>query len=74
MAKTSRKIECDKIIELYNNGESMNSIAKKLNTYATTVKRMLEKEGIKIRHDVKKNRYVICKRRRKTNRMGKSAR
>lgn len=41
------------IINSYLSGESMNSLAKKYDTYATTVKRILEKNNIPLRHDDK---------------------
>ena len=41
-----------KIIEAYNNGQSMNSIAKEYNTYATSIKRILKKNHVELRHDV----------------------
>jgi len=43
-----------KIINDYNNGKSMNSIAKKYNTYATTIKRTLTKYNVELRHDARK--------------------
>lgn len=48
------KIDYEAIIEAYNNGESMNSIARAFGTYATSVKRILEREGIDLRHDGRK--------------------
>lgn len=41
----------DAIIEAYNSGESLNSIAKKYNTYATTIKRILERNSIDSGHN-----------------------
>lgn len=41
------------IINAYNNGQSMNSIASTYNTYAISIRRLLEKEGIPLRHDAK---------------------
>jgi hypothetical protein len=41
------------IIEAYNEGKSMNAIAKYFGTYAATVKRILEKNNIELRHDAK---------------------
>ena len=54
------KINNEAIIEAYNNGESLNSIAKRFGTYATTIKRILEKNNIELRHDASKegNLYV----------------
>ncbi len=48
------KIDNKAIIEAYENGESMNSIARAFGTYATTVKRVLEKHGVELRHDERK--------------------
>lgn len=48
------KVEESKIIEAYNRGESMNAIAKKFHIYATSVKRILERNHIELRHDVKR--------------------
>ena len=45
------KVENQTVIDAYNNGESMNSIARAFGIYATTVKRILEKEGVDLRHD-----------------------
>lgn len=45
------KIDDRTIIDAYNSGESMNAIAKAFGTYATTVKRVLEKNNVKLRHD-----------------------
>ena len=40
------KLDSKTLIEDYNNGESMTAIAKKFHTYPTSIKRILEKEGI----------------------------
>lgn len=48
------RLNSDKIIELYNNGQSMTTIARELHTYATSVKRVLERHGIELRHDAKR--------------------
>lgn len=45
------KIDYKAIIEAYNNGQSLNAIAKAFGTYPTSVKRVLEREGIELRHD-----------------------
>ena len=49
-----KELDKDKIIEAYNNGQSLTSIAKDLHTYATSVRRVLERYGIELRHDSKK--------------------
>ena len=45
------KLDDSAIINAYTNGQSMNSIARDFNTYATSIKRILEKNHIKLRHD-----------------------
>lgn len=46
------EIDSNILIEEYNNGKSINSIAKKFGIYPTTVARVLEKNNIELRHDV----------------------
>lgn len=48
------RLEEDKIIEAYNNGESMNAIAKEFHTYATSVRRILARNNVELRHDTKR--------------------
>lgn len=45
------KIDNQAIIDAYKNGQSLNAIARAFGTYATTVKRVLEKNGVELRHD-----------------------
>lgn len=45
------KIDNQAIIDAYKNGQSLNAIARVFGTYATTVKRVLEKNGVELRHD-----------------------
>lgn len=45
------KINNQAIIDAYKNGQSLNAIARAFGTYATTVKRVLEKNGVELRHD-----------------------
>lgn len=45
------KIDNQAIIDAYKNGQSLNAIARAFSTYATTVKRVLEKNGVELRHD-----------------------
>lgn len=47
------KIDYEAIIKAYNNGESMNSIARAFGTYTTTIKRILEKNDVELRHDTR---------------------
>lgn len=48
------KIETSAIIEAYENGQSINSIAKVFGTYPTSIKRVLERNSVKLRHDSRK--------------------
>lgn len=48
------KIHTEKLIQAYKDGESMNAIANVFGTHATTIKRILEKNNIELRHDRKK--------------------
>ncbi len=48
------KVADETIIKAYKDGESMGSIARAFGTYATTVKRILEKNGVELRHDEKR--------------------
>lgn len=43
-----------KMVEAYNDGQSLGVIAKNFHTYPTSVKRILEREGVELRHDVKR--------------------
>lgn len=45
------KIDNQAIIDAYKNGQSLNAIARAFGTYATTVRRILEKNNIELRHD-----------------------
>lgn len=55
------KVNDEAVIEAYRNGESMNSIARAFGTYATSVKRILEKHGVDLRHDVKRDGELYVK-------------
>lgn len=49
-----------KMIDEYNEGSSMNEIARNHNTYPTSVKRILEQNGVELRHDaVRKGSLVV---------------
>ena len=48
------KIETSAIIEAYENGQSINSIAKAFDTYPTSIRRILERNKIELRHDSRK--------------------
>lgn len=50
-----------KIIEAYNSGRSMNSIAREYDTYATTIKRVLVAHEVDIRKDDKKKGMLYVK-------------
>lgn len=47
------KIDYEAIIKAYNEGESMNSIARDFGAYTTTIKRILEKHNVELRHDTR---------------------
>ena len=53
------KIDNQAIIDAYKNGQSLNAIARAFGTYATTVKRVLEKNNIELRHDTIEKGSVI---------------
>jgi hypothetical protein len=55
------KLDEMKIIDEYNNGKSMNAIAEELSIYTMTVKRILEKHDIELRHDGKKKGSLYVK-------------
>lgn len=59
MEFNSKTIE--KMITKYNNGDSLNSIAKDFHTYPTTIKRILERHDIKLRHDERKEGKLYVK-------------
>ena len=48
------KINTEELINAYLKGESLNAIARAFNTYPTTVRRILEKNKIELRHDAAK--------------------
>ena len=47
------KIEAEAIIKAYEDGQSMNAIAKAYGTYPTSIKRVLERNHVKLRHDAR---------------------
>lgn len=48
------------IIDAYQRGMSLFAIAKEFNSYPTTIKRILERNGIELRHDgVKKGEVLV---------------
>ena len=54
------KFDSKLIIDAYINGQSLNSIAHTFNTYPTSIKRILERNNIKLRDDsVKKGSFII---------------
>ena len=48
------KIETSAIIEAYKKGQSINSIANTFGTHPTSVRRILERNDIELRHDSRK--------------------
>lgn len=55
------KVSKEAVIRAYKEGQSMNSIAKMVGTYTSTVKRILEKHGVELRHDAKKEGSLYVK-------------
>ena len=53
------KIDYKAVIEAYNNGQSLNAIARTFGTYPTSIKRVLEREGVKLRHD-ERSKGMLC--------------
>lgn len=54
------KVYSENIVNAYLAGESMDSIAKRYDTYATTIMRILKKEGVKSRYsDTKKGALYV---------------
>lgn len=51
----------EKIITAYNNGQSMTSIAKDYDTYATSIRRLLIKNNVELRHDELKEGQLYVK-------------
>lgn len=47
----NEKIELQEMIEAYKNGKSLNAIAHSFGTYPTTIKRILERNNVELRHD-----------------------
>ena len=48
------KIETSAVIEAYEQGQSINSIAKAFNSYPTSIRRILKRNNVKLRHDSRK--------------------
>ena len=48
------KIETSAIIEAYEKGQSINSIAKAFGTYPTSIRRILKRNNVELRHDSRK--------------------
>ncbi|HAH17446.1 MAG TPA: hypothetical protein DCL29_00250 [Eubacterium sp.] len=57
----TQTINKKQIINAYNNGQSLNAIAKEFHTYATSIKRILEKENVELRHDSKRAGQLYVK-------------
>lgn len=49
------------VIKEYKSGKSMNTVAREFGTYATTVKRILEKHGVDIRRDFERRGILHVK-------------
>ena len=54
------KIETEAVIKAYKDGQSLNAIARAFDTYPTSIKRLLERNHVELRHDARKegNLYV----------------
>ena len=50
-----------KIIDAYNSGQSMNAIAKEFHTYPTSIRRILKRHNVKLRHDTRKKGELYVK-------------
>ena len=46
------KIDNKVVIDAYNDGQSLNAIARTFHTYPTSIKRILEQHNVALRHDV----------------------
>lgn len=55
------KIDESEVIKAYNEGESMNFIAKKFGTYANTICRILKRNKVELRHDAKREGVLYIK-------------
>lgn len=55
------KISTDAIIEAYNDGQSMTSIARAFGTYPMTIQRILMKNGVELRHDTRRKGELYVK-------------
>ena len=55
------KLKENEIIQAYKDGESLNSIAKRFHTYATSIKRILNRNNVELRHDVKREGTLYVK-------------
>ena len=53
------KIDYKAVIEAYNDGQSLNAIARAFGTYPTSIKRVLEREGVELRHD-ERAKGMLC--------------
>lgn len=54
-------MDIETMINEYNNGLSLNEIAKKHKTYPTSVKRILERQGVELRHDITEKGSIYVK-------------
>ena len=48
------KIETEAVIKAYKDGQSLNAIARAFGTYPTSIKRLLERNHVELRHDSRK--------------------
>ena len=54
-------MDTEKIIQSYLEGKSMNAIATEFHTYSTTIRRILNKHGIELRHDTRNEGELYVK-------------
>lgn len=55
------KVDYEAVIKAYNDGQSLNSIAKAFGSYPTSIKRVLERHNVTLRHDTKKEGELYVK-------------
>lgn len=55
------KIDYEAVVKAYNDGQSLNSIARAFGTYPTSIKRVLERQNVSLRHDIKREGELYVK-------------
>lgn len=60
MNEEKLKINNEELISKYNSGYSIRALARMFSTYPTTIKRILEKNNVDLRHDrIKKGDFIV---------------